>query len=134
AVVDDVVVDEYIVNLGQGMAVPDATRDGIDHRIFARALAPHYGSRYSDTDRYVVGTEIGDGLVVGEINIMVLREIGIESDVEQTIRDPFGVHRRHAGDRSGIEHAVANDAQAPGALGDQNRSVGQEGRAPRMDQ
>src|SRR5690348_10413605 len=62
AVVQHGVVDEYIVNVRQGVAVPDATRDGIDLS-FTWTLTPHDGSRCPDTVRHIVGTEIGAGLV-----------------------------------------------------------------------
>jgi len=47
---------------------------------------------------------------------------------------PSGLHLRHPGHRSGIEHAVAHDAQAPGPLGDEDGAVRKKRHTPRLVQ
>ena len=68
---------------------------------------------------------------IGEIDHLVRGEGGIQRDVQQPAL-AAGVDRRHARDRLGLEHAVPDDAQAAGALGDQDVAVRQERHAPRM--
>ncbi len=85
AVVDDVVINKYIVNIRQSMTVPNTARDSIGHCLFACALTPHDGGGHANADRYVVGTEIGHRLVVREIDVMILRKVGIQRDVQQSI-------------------------------------------------
>ena len=52
----------------------------------------------------------------------------------RAVRPSTAPHRRHAGDRLRIEHAVADDPQAALALGDEHVAVGQERQAPGMGQ
>src|SRR6185437_5978117 len=118
AVVQQAVIDEYVVDVRQLMAVPNAARDGIGHGL-TWTCWPHDGGRCTDSVRHIVGTQIGAGLVVSEINVMIPGKVGIESDIEQSI-DPYRVYGRHARDGGGIEHAVTNDAQATGPFGDQD--------------
>src|SRR5436309_10898321 len=68
---------------------------------------------------------------IREINELVFRKPRMQRDVHQSgqlLREHF----RHAGYRFRIEHAVLDQSNAPGTLGYQDRSVGKEGKAPRM--
>ena len=56
-------------------------------------------------------------------------EIRIERDVEQAAL-AFGLDGRNAGDRLGLECAHFDQAQAAGALGDEDGAVGQKGQRP----
>ena len=60
-------------------------------------------------------------------------EVRMERDVEQP-GESAHVHRRQAGDRRRIEHAVADDAKPAGPLGDEHVAVRQPRHAPRMRQ
>jgi hypothetical protein len=68
-------------------------------------------------------------LVVGHVDQAVTLEVRMQLDVEQAAdeigRDVIG----QPGDRI-RQLAGAEQAQAPGALGDEDRAVGQEGEAP----
>ena len=70
-------------------------------------------------------------LVIREVDQLVLGEPRMEREVHQA-GEPGRLHLRQAGDRRRIEHAVADDAQASGALGDEDAAVGQKRHAPRL--
>ena len=67
---------------------------------------------------------------IGEVDEAVGGEIRIEGDVEEAAL-ALGPDLRQTAHRSRVERAVGADAaQAADALGDQHRTVGQEGEAP----
>ena len=68
---------------------------------------------------------------VGQIEESVLRKIRMRQDVEQAA-EQRDAHFGHAGDRLGIERAVAKNAQAPRPLRDQQVAVRQPREAPRI--
>ena len=74
-----------------------------------------------------------DRLGVTEIDRVVLAVVAVERDVVQAAL-ARGEDFRHARER-GRELAVrADNAHAPGALGDQHAAIGQEGERPGMDE
>ncbi len=87
--------------------------------------APHRGGGVGPVDRPRLG--------VGQVDQVVLLEIGVQGDVHQAAQAPRQ-QLGQAGDRVGIQHAVADDAQAPVPLGDEHVPVRQEGHAPGMVQ
>ena len=72
-------------------------------------------------------------LGVGEIDEAVVREVGMHGHVHQPAV-AVGPHLRHAGDRVRVERAVAHDAKAAVALGDEHPAAGQERDGPGMRQ
>ena len=70
-------------------------------------------------------------LGVGEVDQPVLGEPRVQRDVHQPRVDSPGVDLGHARDRLGVEHAVADDAQASCPLRDQDVPVRQDRERPR---
>ena len=75
----------------------------------------------------------GNVLGVGEIDEMVLREVGMRQDFHQP-GQAHGVHRGNARDGIRIELAVAHHAELAVALGHQHVAVGQPRQAPGVPQ
>ena len=73
------------------------------------------------------------GLRIGEVQPPVLAEPRVRQHLQQAAL-PCGPDVGVAGDRLGIERAVADDAKAAGPLGDEHVAVGQEREAPRIHQ
>jgi hypothetical protein len=68
---------------------------------------------------------------IGQVDQPVRGKLGIERDVEQPALTA-GVDRRYAFDRRGNELSLTHDAQAAGALGDEDARVRQKRHAPGM--
>ncbi len=69
---------------------------------------------------------------IRQIHQAILREFGVQRDVEQPALADGG-DRGHALDRPRVEPAVGgDDAQSPRALGHQQAAIGEEGEAPRV--
>ena len=74
---------------------------------------------------------VRDVLRVGEIDDLVLREIGMGQDFHQS-GQTHGMYFGHAGDRLGIEAAVTHEAEPAGAFGNEHVAVGKKCQAPGM--
>ena len=74
---------------------------------------------------------VADRLGVGEVDEVIVGEPRMEGDIHQTAV-AVGPDRRHARNRLRVEHAVANDTEPAGPLGDQHAAVGKERDGPRM--
>ena len=75
----------------------------------------------------------GTRLVVGEVDELVLLVAGMERDVHQT-RAAVRKDLRDAGERLGIQHAVADDPETAAVLRDEHVAVRQERERPGTDQ
>jgi hypothetical protein len=71
------------------------------------------------------------GLRIAQVDEAVVCEVGVNGHIEQTAL-PACVHFRHTRDRLRIENAVANDAQPPGPLGNQDVAIRQKRHPPRV--
>ncbi len=69
------------------------------------------------------------GARIGEIDQPVLRELGVQRDVEQPTLAAVA-HVGRTGDRLRVEPAIGDDAKATWTLGHEHPSVGQEGETP----
>ena len=72
-------------------------------------------------------------LVVGEVDQVVVGKLRMKCQVVESLQRSIE-HLWHAGNRLGVEHAVAYDPQTAGALRDQHVPVGQEHERIRPDQ
>ena len=121
---DPGVGDEDVLDVGQGVgAVEAAARQ---HRRSRERL------ELGRVHRRVLARV---GLQVREVDQPVLGEPRMHGHVPQAQPAAVGVvHLGHAADGLGIEHAVADDPQAAGALGDQDVAVRQEVHGRRTEE
>ena len=104
--------NENILHIGERAAIPAAACDS--------------GGSFAAIQR----------LGVGEIHEMILGKTRMERDVHVAVdgariaRFAGPIGGRSAGDGLRIENAVADDAQAAGALGDQHVAIGKKRQAP----
>jgi len=70
-------------------------------------------------------------LVIGEVDQLVLAELRVQGEVHET-GEALRVHLRHAGHWIRIEDAVANHAQPPRPLANQDAAIGKKRHAPRL--
>ena len=105
-----IVRHEDVFDVGEGLAVPGSAQNRVG----------------GDPGR--------ERFVVRDVDPLVLRKAGMERDVHQAGHRAAREDWRRAFDRTGIEHAVAHDAQPAHALGDQEAPVREKCEAPRMGQ
>jgi hypothetical protein len=99
---------------------PPEVRGSVHQRIVAQLGPRQHGGR---TSLALAG--------IGEVEEVVLREVGMQADVEQAAL-ATGIDPGHAADRPALQPAVGEDPQPSRPLGDQQPPVGQEGHAPRL--
>src|SRR5262245_58047499 len=128
-----------------------ASGGDVEHAVLAERDARRAGG-IEDEDVFDVGERLaveasardGDGAAllverfrVGEIQELVLGELWMQCDVHVAVngagqtRLTGEVALWSAGNRVRIEHAIAHDAEIPGALGDEQGAVRRERKRPR---
>ena len=110
---------EDVLHVNERRAIPRATHQ--------RCRASHC-RRTARGGRRI---RVGHGLVIRDIDPLVLREARVEDDVHQTLQS-LRVHARSTRHRIRVEHAVSNDAETAGTLRHEDVAVGQECDRPRL--
>ena len=112
-----------------GPALGDDDVLDLGQRAATVVLRPGHGQRRRAVVRHRALRRVGVLLRVREIDVLVLRVLGMQGHVEHAAKT-HAVGFGHSGDWRRVEDTVAHDAQASRPLGDEQVTIGQESNAP----